>query len=95
MDPPVYGRGTNGQLWEIEKDLVLLIGMCKKILSNNPLFFLVNAYDNDFSHIALENILRLEMKNTGLKNVESGELSLPISSRDLLLPAGLFAYASN
>lgn len=95
MDPPVYGRGANGQLWEIEKDLVNLVRMCRDILSDNPLFFLVNAYANDFSHLALENMLRLELESTKLKNIESGELALPLTSRDLLLPAGLYAYASS
>ena len=44
MDPPSYGRGANGEVWDIEKNLNYLIEICCEILSDDPLFFLINSY---------------------------------------------------
>ena len=44
MDPPSYGRGANGEVWDIEKDLVTLVNLCLEILSDRPLFFIINSY---------------------------------------------------
>lgn len=92
MDPPVYGRGSNGQLWEIEKDLAELIAECKKILSSTPLFFLINAYANEFSSFALKNILQSNFQQQ-FKNFTSGELGLKAVSNGYILPCGIFSRA--
>lgn len=92
MDPPVYGRGANGQLWEIEKDLFKLVERCKGLLSSTPLFFLINAYANSFSAIALENILKIIL-NSEFKSIESGEVGLKATSTNLVLPCGMFSRA--
>lgn len=92
MDPPVYGRGSGGQLWEIEKDLYPLIDRCKALLSPTPLFFLINAYANAFSPIALENILKTTLKSR-FKSIQSGEVGLKATSTELVLPCGMFARA--
>ncbi len=91
MDPPVYGRGPTGELWEIEKDLNKLVDLCSQLLSDKPLFFLINAYATTFSSIALENILRISLEDKFNGDFSSGELGLKMSSRDLVLPCGLFA----
>ena len=57
MDPPSYGRGTNGEVWDIEKDLALLVSMCSQILVEKPLFFLINSYTTGLSSYVLKNLL--------------------------------------
>lgn len=92
MDPPVYGRGPTGQLWEIEKDLTKLVELCSKILNHNPLFFLVNAYANSFSSYAIKNILLDKLSNFNL-NITCGEIGLKDTTRGFILPAGLYGLA--
>ena len=96
MDPPSYGRGANGEVWNIEKDLYPLINACMDILSDNPLFFIINSYTTGMSSIILENMLN----NTVLKKykgkVTSGELGLPIKDSSFILPCGIYGrYESN
>lgn len=89
MDPPAYGRGPTGQLWEIEKDLSLLVAQCVDIMED-PLFFLINAYATSFSSTALENILKDNINNL---NIESGEVGIKDTNRGYVLPAGLYGLA--
>ncbi len=91
MDPPVYGRGPEGQLWEIERDLVNLLELCSKILSDKASFFLINAYATEFSHTSIRNILQLSIQRKFGGIVSSGELGLPFSKNaDLILPCGIY-----
>ncbi len=90
MDPPVYGRGPNGQMWQLEDSLYPLIEACKKILVDNPLFFLINCYTTSISHFSLKNILSTSLNSTNA-SVESGEIALPIDNSNLLLAAGIYA----
>ncbi|HOO68503.1 MAG TPA: class I SAM-dependent methyltransferase [Bacilli bacterium] len=89
MDPPSYGRGTNKEVWSIEKDLYNLVELCNKLLTDNPLFFIINSYTTGLSSKVLENILRLVIKNAG--NFNCGELGLPMKDSDLVLPCGIYA----
>jgi 23S rRNA (cytosine1962-C5)-methyltransferase len=90
MDPPSYGRGPNGEIWKFEHNLYNLIDACMKVLSDNPLFFLINSYTTGISSTVLYNILKTTVyKNYGGK-IESGEIGLPISRNDLILPCGIF-----
>ena len=57
MDPPSFGRGANGEVWNIEESLFPLIKLCEEVLSDNPLFFLINSYTTGMSSKVLENIL--------------------------------------
>lgn len=91
MDPPVYGRGPSGQLWELERALTDFVRLTTRILTDHPLFFLINAYATTFSSQALANILTLELSNKYGGAITFGELGLPLSSRELVLPCGLFA----
>ncbi len=90
MDPPSYGRGPNGEVWKFENNLYNLINSCLKILSDEPLFFLINAYTTGISSTVLYNILKttLDVKYNG--TVDAGEVGLPISNNDLVLPCGIY-----
>ncbi len=90
MDPPVFGHGAKKELWKIEEDLPELLEMCKKILSSDPVFFLMNGYASGYSAIAYGNNLGDLMKSFG-GSVEVGELAIKESKSDRLLPCGIFA----
>ena len=91
MDPPSYGRGPNGEVWKYEDCIYNLINACVDILSDKPLFILINSYTTGISSIVLENIL----KTTKLVNlngtIDSGEIGLPIKRDNLVLPCGIYA----
>lgn len=90
MDPPSYGRGPNGEVWKFEHNLHNLINACMKILSDKPLFFLINSYTTGISSTVLFNILKttLEPKYNGI--VDAGEVGLPITKNNLVLPCGIY-----
>jgi len=90
MDPPSYGRGVNGEVWDIEKSLCELVNLCTEILSDEPLFFQINSYTAGLSPKVLENLLNLIVKNKYFGNVTSGEVGLPVTNSDLVLPCGIY-----
>ena len=89
MDPPSYGRGTNGEVWKFEDNIGDLVKLCTQILSDNPLFFLINSYTTGISSTVLENILKINLKRDGI--FENGEIGLPMSKSNLVLPCGIYA----
>lgn len=89
MDPPSYGRGKNGEVWQFESNLADLVELCEKILSDEPLFFLINSYTTGISSKVLENILRLKLKRKTGK-ISSGEIGLPMKNSEMVLPCGIF-----
>ena len=91
MDPPSYGRGPNNETWKFEDNLYTLINACLDILSDKPLFFLVNSYTTGISNIVLENILKTTINRKYKGIITSGELGLPIKRDNLVLPCGLYA----
>ncbi len=91
MDPPSYGRGPNGEMWKFEKEISGLIRACTDILDEHALFFLINSYSAGFSSIVLEDLMKtliLPLHPEGM--IETGEVALPVESRDLLLPCGIY-----
>lgn len=94
MDPPKFGRGSKGEVWKIEDDLSKLVEMCTQILTNNPAFFLINAYAVSYSSITLHNILTQAMKNYRGSG-EHGELAIEQKSNHLLLPTSIFSLWSS
>ncbi len=88
MDPPSYGRGRNGEVWQFENNISDLVELCNNVLSDNPLFFLINSYTTGISSKVLENILNLKIKTKG--KVTSGEIGLPMTDSRLLLPCGIY-----
>ena len=87
MDPPAFGRGANGEVWDIEKNLYELLVLCQDLLSDKPLFMLVNSYSG-LSPILLENLLKLTDKRNG--KISSDEIGLPIKKHNLILPCGIY-----
>ena len=95
MDPPSYGRGTNGEVWKFEENICDLVELCSKVLSDNPLFFLINSYTTGISSTVLENILNLNVTKKYNGKVTSGEVGLPMTNSKLILPCGIFARWEN
>lgn len=89
MDPPSYGRGPGGEVWKIEDELYPLIEDCMKILSDEPLFFLINSYTTGLGAQILKNILTMTMKKKYGGYVDADEIGLPITSSSLILPCGI------
>ena len=90
MDPPSYGRGTNGEVWKFEENVEELVELCSKILSDNPLFFLINSYTTGISSTVLTNILEMHVQNKHKGILKAGEVGLPMKKSDLILPGGMF-----
>ncbi len=90
MDPPSFGRGANGEVWNIEESLFKLIKLCQEVLSDNPLFFLINSYTTGLSPIVLENILYLTINKQHKGKISSGEVGLPMTDSNLVLPCGIY-----
>lgn len=91
MDPPSYGRGPNGEVWKFEQNIYNLITSCLKILSDDPLFFLINSYTTGISHLVLNNILKTTLlKEFQNGTIETGEIGLPITRDNLILPCGIY-----
>lgn len=89
MDPPSYGRGPNGETWKLEKDLFPFLHTCLSILSDKPLFVLVNAYTTGLSPVVLSNLMKLTLGTRYGGRITTGELGLPVTLSDLVLPAGI------
>ena len=91
MDPPSYGRGANGEVWHFEDNISDLVELCMKILSNDPLFFLINSYTTGISSQVLENILIMSMPKKFKGIYSNGEIGLSMTNSKLVLPCGIFA----
>lgn len=96
MDPPSYGRGANGEVWKFEENLPMLIVICMQVLSDNPLFFLINSYTTGTSSMVLENLLKMNMRKKYGKRAddgifENGEVGLPMTDSDFILPCGIYS----
>lgn len=90
MDPPSFGHGPKDELWKIEESFLELMKLCKEILSDNPLFVVINGYTAGYSPITYENNLK-EMMEGKAGVIEIGELAIEESSSASLLPCGIFA----
>jgi len=90
MDPPSYGRGANGEVWQFENNIYDLVDLCTNVLSDKPLFFLINSYTTGISSKVLENILNLTVSKKYKGNVSSGEIGLPMEESKLVLPCGIY-----
>ena len=88
MDPPSYGRGPSGEVWKLEDCAHELITLAASLLSDNPLFFLVNSYTTGLSPATMGYMTRTAI---GYGKVETGELGIHVTSTGLYLPAGASA----
>ncbi len=93
MDPPAFGHGPSGEMWKIEENFLDLLDLCKKVMSDQPAFFLVNGYSSGYSAIAYENALRDLLGDKG--TFEKGALTIRERDTDRLLPCGIFARWKN
>lgn len=95
MDPPSYGRGPNGEMWKIEENLFDLVKLCTQVLSDKPLFFLINSYTTGLQPTVIANILKLAM-NKKCK-VDAYEVCLPTDEKSngevIMLPCGCSGIA--
>ncbi|MFA6859890.1 MAG: class I SAM-dependent methyltransferase [Clostridia bacterium] len=85
MDPPSYGRGPSGEAWKIEQNLFDFVKLCKGVLSDKPLFILINSYTTGLQPVVLQNILSSVFGET---SVEAYEVCLPTNEKGIFLPCG-------
>ena len=90
MDPPSYGRGPNGEVWKFEENLPELVNLCTQVLSDKPLFFLINSYTTGISSTVLQNILELTISKKYKGKVSNGEIGLPMTNSKMVLPCGIY-----
>ena len=90
MDPPSYGRGANGEVWQFEENIADLVSLCMKVLSKEPVFFLINSYTTGISASVLENLLKINIKQRFEGKFSSGEIGLPMTNSNLILPCGIY-----
>ncbi len=88
MDPPSYGRGPKGEVWKIEEKIFPLLSLCTKVLSKEPLFFLVNSYTTGLQPAVLSYMMELTIRKKFGGIVAADEIGLPVSSNGLILPCG-------
>ena len=89
MDPPSFGRGSNKEVWRFEEDLYKLVELCKDVLSDDPLFFIINSYTTGISSTVLKNILEITINKKYKGTVTSKEIGLPMENSELVLPCGI------
>ncbi len=90
MDPPSYGRGANGEVWQFEENIYDLVELCSEVLSDNPLFFLINSYTTGISSTVLKNILTFTIPKKVGGKFDSGEIGIPMEDSNLALPCGIY-----
>lgn len=88
MDPPSYGRGPKGEIWKIEDSIYDFVKLCTKILSDKPLFFLINSYTTGLAPSVLTYMISTEIVSKFDGKVQSEEIGLPVKDTGLVLPCG-------
>lgn len=92
MDPPSYGRGPSGEIWKLEDCIYDLVKLCKGVLSDDPLFFLLNSYTTGLSPSVMAYILGSVLVPDIGGSVSADEIGLPVEKSRLILPCGSSAY---
>ncbi len=88
MDPPSYGRGPKGEIWKLEEKIHPFIALASRLLSDDPLFFLVNSYTTGLAPAVLTYMISTEVEKKFGGHVESQEIGLPVKETGLILPCG-------
>jgi len=91
MDPPSYGRGSGGQVWKLEEDISDFIALCARLLSDTPLFFMVNSYTSGLSASVMGYMLHALLALPRGGKVECGEIGIPVAQSGGVLPCGATA----
>ena len=93
MDPPSYGRGPKGEIWKIEEKLFDFVDLTKDVLTENPLFVLLNSYTTGLQPAVVRNVMELSYKKM-FSSYEEYEIGLP-TNQSIVLPCGASCFASN
>ena len=88
MDPPSYGRGPGGEVWKIETELFGFVQQCAEVLSDNPLFVLLNSYTTGLSAATMANVLTLTVGKKFGGVATADEIGIPMKDKGLILPCG-------
>lgn len=88
MDPPSYGRGPGGEVWKLEDSIDEFVGLASQVLSDEPLFFLINSYTTGLSPLTMSYILDLKVKARYGGKIEAGEIGLRVTQTGAVLPCG-------
>ena len=88
MDPPSYGRGPKGEIWKIEDKIHPFVQLCTQVMSDNPLFFLINSYTTGLQPAVLSYMINIEVTSKFGGKAVADEIGLPVSSNGLVLPCG-------
>lgn len=88
MDPPSYGRGPKGEIWKIEEQIFPFICLCEQLLSENPLFFLINSYTTGLQPAVLSYMINTVIAARRGGRTEAEEIGLPVKCSGLVLPCG-------
>lgn len=88
MDPPSYGRGPTGEVWKIEENIDEFVNLVSNVLSDNPLFFLLNSYTTGLNASTMKYITTVRLLNKHKGKSEADELGLPVEDTGLALPCG-------
>ena len=91
MDPPSYGRGPSGEIWKLEDSIYPLVEACTEILSENPLFFLLNSYTTGLSPSVMGYLLHSLIVSKFGGSVSADEIGLPVALAGAVLPCGATA----
>lgn len=93
MDPPSYGRGPKGEIWKIEEKLFDLVAMTKQILSDKPLFVLLNSYTTGLQETVIKNVMKINYQNS-FSDYDEYEIGVN-TNQGIILPCGTSCFASN
>ena len=85
MDPPSYGRGPGGEVWKIEDSICEFVRRCSLLLSDNPLFFIINSYTTGLAPTVLSNLMKMSLPEG---KITASEIGLKITASDMVLPCG-------
>ena len=88
MDPPSYGRGPKGEIWKIEESIFPFIELTSKVLSKDPVFFLINSYTTGLQPAVLSYMLNTVLTKKLGGCVAADEIGLPVTRSGLVLPCG-------
>lgn len=88
MDPPSYGRGPNGEVWKLEEQVYSLVQLCRQVLSDRPLFFLLNSYTTGLSPSVMAYLLGSVLSEDFMGEVTADEIGLPVEETGFCLPCG-------
>ena len=88
MDPPSYGRGPSGEIWKLEKDLYPFLQLVSGVLSDDPLFVIINSYTTGLAPSVLGCMLDILVTSKYGGRTECSELGLPVTNSGLVLPCG-------